>query len=75
VTELEILHRRRELVMLSAQMQRATIVRRLDNVTQHPARIALGMASKVASAPFLWALASRVLFKAFPVTRFFNRYT
>ena len=36
MTELEILRRRRELVLLSAQLQRATVVRRLDNGSRHP---------------------------------------
>lgn len=34
MTELEILRRRRELVVLSAGLQRATLVRRLDHVSR-----------------------------------------
>ena len=41
VTELEILRRRRELVVLSAELQRATVVRRLDRVPANPAAVAL----------------------------------
>jgi hypothetical protein len=57
VTELEILRRRRELVVLSAQLQRATLVRRLDNVHHHPLHAALGVAKKAASYTFVLKLA------------------
>jgi len=49
VTELEILRRRRELVVLSAELQRATLARRLDNVQRHPLHTALGVAKSAAS--------------------------
>lgn len=51
MTELEILQRRRELVLLSCQMQRATIARRLDHVQRHPVHTAVGLAASVASVP------------------------
>jgi len=57
VTELEILRRRRELVVLSAQLQRETLVRRLDNVHRHPLHAALGVAKKAASYTFVLKLA------------------
>jgi hypothetical protein len=59
VTELEILRRRRELVLLSAQLQRATLVRRLDRIQSSPVRSALGLASGAVSIPLLWRLGNR----------------
>jgi hypothetical protein len=64
VTELDILRRRRELVLLSAQLQRATVVRRLDNVSRHPAQAVLGLVTSVASVPLLFKLATLVLGRA-----------
>jgi len=61
VTELEILRRRRELVLLSAHLQRATVVRRLDSVSRHPAQAVLGLVTSVASVPLLFKLATLVL--------------
>jgi hypothetical protein len=61
VTELEILRRRRELVLLSAQLQRATVVRRLDNVSRHPARAVFGLLTGAASLPLLFKLSALVL--------------
>ena len=58
MTELEILRRRRELVLLSAELQRATLVRRLDRLHRHPMHVALGIARKVASYTFLLKLAA-----------------
>lgn len=52
MTELEILRRRRELVVLSAELQRATLARRLDNVHRHPLHSALGVARKAAGYTF-----------------------
>jgi hypothetical protein len=61
VTELEILRKRRELVLLSAELQRATVVRRLDHIERHPAQAVLALASSAASLPLLWKLASSLL--------------
>ena len=61
MTEIETLHRRRELVMLSAELQRATIARRLSRIEANPARVALGYAAKVASRPLLLTLGSRAV--------------
>ena len=61
MTELEILRRRRELVLLSAQLQRATVVRRLDNVSRHPVQAVLGLVTSVASLPLLFKLGTLVL--------------
>ena len=53
MTEMETLRRRRELVLLSAQLQRATLVRRMDNVQRHPMRTVVGLATSIASVPLL----------------------
>ncbi len=58
MTELEVLRRRRELVLLSAELQRATITRRLQKIDVNPARVVLGYAAKVASRPVLWKVGS-----------------
>ena len=61
MTEIEILHRRRELVLLSAELQRATIARRLARIDTNPARVALGYAAKVASRPVLFTLGAKAV--------------
>jgi hypothetical protein len=61
VTELEILRRRRELVLLSAELQRATVVRRLEHVNRHPVHAVLGLAASAASVPILLKAGSLVL--------------
>ena len=61
MTELEILRRRRELVLLSAQLQRETLVRRLDNVSRHPLQKVLGLATSAASLPILFKLGSMIV--------------
>ena len=53
MTELEILRRRRNLVVLSAELQRATLVRRLQRVDRHPLHAALGFAKNAASLSLL----------------------
>ena len=61
MTEIDILHRRRELVLLSAELQRATIARRLGRIEVNPARVALGYAAKVASRPVLLTLGTKAV--------------
>jgi hypothetical protein len=61
MTEMEVLRRRRELVVLSAELQRATIARRLGRMEVNPARLALGYAAKVASRPMLIKLGMSAL--------------
>jgi hypothetical protein len=61
VTELEILRRRRELVLLSAELQRATVARRLDRINASPVRVALGLATSAVSVPLLWKLGASAL--------------
>jgi len=60
VTELEVLRRRRELVVLSAQLQRATVVRRLERVGRHPMHRVLGYAKSAASLSLLWRVGALV---------------
>jgi hypothetical protein len=61
MTELETLHRRRELVLLSAELQRATIARRLDRIGANPAHSAFAFAAKVASRPVLLTLGTKAV--------------
>ena len=57
---MEVLRQRRELVMLSAELQRTTLVRRLDHVQQHPIHAALRFAAGVASLPIVFKVGSIV---------------
>jgi len=61
VTKLETLQRRRELVLLSAELQRATLARRISRVDANPARLALQFAARAVSVPLAWKLGSKVL--------------
>ena len=61
MTEIETLRRRRELVLLSAELQRTTIARRLSRIDANPARVALGYAAKVASRPMLLTLGTKAV--------------
>ena len=61
MTELEILRRRRELVLLSAQLQRATVVRRLARVNGHPVQAVLGLATSMVSVPLAFKLGSMLV--------------
>ena len=61
MTEIETLHRRRELVVLSARLQRATITRRLARIDGNPARVALGYAAMLARWPLLLKLGARAM--------------
>jgi hypothetical protein len=56
VTELEQLRQRRELVVLAAELQRATIVRRLERIEVNPARKLFGVAASAVSRPALLSL-------------------
>lgn len=59
MTEIEVLRKRKELVLLSAELQRTTIARRLSRIDANPARVALGYAAKVASRPMLFTLGTK----------------
>lgn len=56
MTELEQLRQRRELVVLAAELQRATIVRRLERIEVNPARKLLGVAAVAVRRPALLSL-------------------
>ena len=61
MTELQILHRRRELVILSAELQRATVARRFDRIGANTAHRVLGFAASVASRPVLLGLGAKAV--------------
>jgi hypothetical protein len=61
VTELEILRRRRGLVLLSAELQRATVVRRLEHVARHPGHAVVGLVARAATVPILLKVGSALL--------------
>jgi hypothetical protein len=61
VTELEELRQRRELVILAAELQRATVVRRLERIEANPARRLLGLAASAARRPALLSLGTAAL--------------
>ena len=73
MTETEILARRRELVMLSAQLQRTTLVRRLDHVQQHPVNAAVRLVAGVASVPLIFKVGSLVAHKVARQKRRMNK--
>jgi hypothetical protein len=61
VSELEILRQRRELVLLSCDLQRATISRRLGNVQANPMRLAVGAVANAVKKPMVWRLGTTAL--------------
>ena len=61
MTELEMLRRRRELVVLSAELQRATITRRLERIDVNPARRLLGAVTAMARRPAALKIGSALL--------------
>ena len=56
MTELEQLRQRRELVVLAAELQRATVVRRLERIEANPARRWVGIAASVVARPALLSI-------------------
>ena len=61
MTELEQLRQRRELVVLAAELQRATVVRRLDRIEANPARRWVGAAASVLKRPALLSIGTAAL--------------
>jgi hypothetical protein len=51
VTEIEALAQRRALAVLAAELQRATVVRRIERLRGNPARRVLGLAALAARRP------------------------
>lgn len=58
MTELDELRHRRELVVLTAELQRANVVRRFERLEVNPARKALGFAARTLSRPVLLSMGS-----------------
>lgn len=56
MTELEVLRQKRELVVLAAQLQRATVLRRLERLRVNPARRVFGLAAMAARRPALMSV-------------------
>ena len=71
VSELELLRRRRELVLLSCDLQRATLARRLGHIQRNPVRRALGAAATAIKRPMVWRLGTTAM--AFAVKAYRNR--
>jgi hypothetical protein len=71
VSELATLRQRRELVLLSCDLQRATIARRLGRLERNPVRMALGAAADAVSRPLVWRLGATAI--AFAVKAYRNR--
>jgi hypothetical protein len=69
--ELATLQRRKELVLLSCNLQRATLTRRLGRIQHNPVRRALGAAANAVSKPMVWRLGSAAI--AFAVKAYRNR--
>ena len=59
MTELEQLRQRRELVVLAAELQRATVVRRLERIQANPARRILALAAGALRRPAMPPHATR----------------
>ena len=56
MTELEQLRQRRELVVLAARLQRATVMRRIERLRANPARRVFGLAAVAARRPAMLSL-------------------
>lgn len=64
MTEAETLKQRRELVLLSAELQRATITRRLERIEVNPARRILGFAASAVRNPALFKVGTALVLYA-----------
>ena len=56
MTELEELRQRRDLVVLAARLQRATVVRRIERLRGNPARRVFGLAAMAVRRPAVMTL-------------------
>jgi hypothetical protein len=56
VTELEELQQRRDLVVLAARLQRATMMRRIERLRASPAKHVFGVAALAARRPAIMTL-------------------
>ena len=71
MTEAEILEKRRELVLLAAELQRATISRRLERIEVNPARRILGFAASAVSKPLVFKVGTALA--AFAIRAYRNK--
>lgn len=71
MNELELLGQRRRLVVLSAEIQRATIAARLDRIEAHPLQAALGSAFRFWQRP--WARQAAIVALGFALKRFHRK--
>ena len=69
MAEFAILEKRRQLVELSADLQRATLTRRLASIEQRPAHAMLGMLAAVSARPGVRKLAFAAALMAFRAWR------
>jgi len=56
MTELEELRQRRELVVLAARLQRATMIRRVERLRANPARRVFGLAAVAVRRPAIMTI-------------------
>jgi len=61
VSEIDTLRQRRELVLLSCDLQRATLSRRLGRVQANPMRLAAGAVVNAVKRPMVWRLGTTAL--------------
>jgi hypothetical protein len=71
VSEFDVLRQRRELVLLSCDLQRATLARRLGHIQASPVRLAMGAVVKAVKRPMVWRLGTTAL--AFAVKAYRKR--
>ena len=61
MSEMDILRQRRELVLLSCDLQRATLARRVGRVQANPVRLAAGAVATAVGRPMVWRLGTTAL--------------
>ena len=71
MSELDVLRQRRELVVLSADLQRATLARRLGRIQANPLGIVTAAAVRTATRPMVWRLGTAAM--AFAVRAYRKR--
>ncbi len=69
MTEGETLKQRRELVLLAAELQRATLSRRLERIEANPARRILGIAASAVRNPAVVKVGTALVIYAFRAYR------
>jgi hypothetical protein len=69
MTELEELRQRRELVVLAARLQRATVMRRVERLRANPTRRVLDIAASAARRPAMLSLGTAAARFAFRLWR------